>query len=164
MTAVKQARSCADCRYSGTPGVHWIDPAEGAEFDADALASLEPYSVPCPVRAVADERERLQAIVAEHAKGEKDAATNAARKIVTDAAERFTVPFSANDLRPEIKAAQLEKRGGLMGAAFSWASTHGYIEWTGRMVKSNEPGTNEHPLHEWKRSAVAAISDFGASA
>lgn len=138
------ARSCPDCRYSGTPGRHIIDPAEGrTDFAADELADLEPYEVPCPNVAADDERQRLEKIVAD----QHTTAFKAAKEVLRDAAHAMA-ELDANRIRDLFDKAQVPTP--LRGSAVRWAANEGnLLEPTGRRVMSTEPSTR-HRVDVWR--------------
>ena len=142
-TRGRAARSCDDCRYSGSPGLHWIDPAEGhTDLSADDLARLEPYSVPCPNAAADDERHRIEELV----KLSHQNAWKAAQEVMRDVAD--TLPeFNANTIRERFDLADVPKT--LRGSAVKWAADHGLIESAGRRVMSSEASTR-HPVEVWR--------------
>lgn len=137
-----RARSCPSCKFTGSPGVHWIDPAEGAEFDAADLARLEPYSVPCPAVAADNEAQRIEGMVAD----QHTAAFKAAKRIVADFADTRAA-FSANDCADAMDNAGVPSS--LRGSAFSWAAREGLIEETTTRERHRDPAVR-HKIPVWR--------------
>lgn len=140
MTAkAKPSRVCDECRYDG--GWHLADPDNPTR---------------CPNYLAAELQIEAQRLT----KTQTDARTEALRQIIIDAAQRLPV-LSANSIQDELAAAQVDG-GGAVGAAFAWAASHGYIEATGRMVKSTRAATNGHRVFEYRslvyRSGSAVAS------
>lgn len=136
MTQTAELRgSCETCRADYTPGWHTED---------DGIPEHPPRVVPCPNKAAAKLVRQARQMETER----KDAAKEAAKRIVSDAAHSFA-EFSANQLRDRIQAAQIVSPGA-MGQAFTWAKNQNLIEWTGRMVPSNDPDTHGHRIFVWR--------------
>jgi hypothetical protein len=148
VTSSKLRYCCDECRIE-SPGWHWID---------DGNPEHQPRMVPCPEKQRAEQAAKVAELAAE----QKTAATEAARRIVSDAAHRL-IEFSANNLRDEIRAAQIVSSGS-MGRAFTWAKDQGLIEWTGRMVPSTDPGTNAHRIFQWRSLVYRGRTDYGRTA
>lgn len=115
---------CDECRFDG-----------GQHFDADGHVT-RPHLDAALAKAHA-----VRVVELAH-----EQQTAEARRIIHYHAIR-SLEFSANTLRQEMTDAGID--GPVIGAAFNYAETQGWIEATGRTVPSTE-ATTRHRINVWR--------------